>query len=139
MERARRVIDHLGMAYVPADPPYVLVVEDDAAIREALGQTLYDDGFVPLLASCGEEAVDFMNGASAPVLVVLDFGLPGMPSAELLARFKADANWASVPVLLISGNPKADIPGDMPVDEFLQKPFDVDALLRFAHGAVGAR
>lgn len=126
------------MAHVPADPPYVLVVEDDEGIREALGQTLYEDGFVPLLASSGEEAVDFMNGASAPVLVVLDFGLPGMPSSELLARFKADVNWSCVPVLLISGNPKDDIPRDMPVDEFLQKPFDIGALLRFARGAVRA-
>jgi CheY-like chemotaxis protein len=127
------------MATAHADPPYALVVEDNAAIREALGQTLYDDGFVPLLASSGEEAVDFMNGACAPALVVLDFALPGMPSSELLARFKADPRWARVPILLISATPQSDLPEGLPVDEFLQKPFDVGALLRFAHAAQASR
>ncbi len=121
------------------DPPYVVVVEDNAAIREAVGQALYGEGFVPLLASSGEEAMDFMGGASTPVLVVLDFGLPGLPSWELLAKFKAHARWAAVPVLLVSSAPQGQIPEDMPVDAFLQKPFDMELLLRFARASAGGQ
>jgi CheY-like chemotaxis protein len=120
------------MAYPNPDPCYVLVVDDNEAIREALGFALYRGGFVPLLASCGEDALGFMQGASVPVLIVLDVGLPGMPSSRLLRTIKGDARWARTPVVVISANPKEDVPADMVGDAFLQKPFEVDVLLRIA-------
>lgn len=90
----------LFMASTP-DPPYALVVDDDSDIRELLGEGLYRQGFVPLLASCGKEARDPMAGASAPAVIVLDYRLPDMLASELLEKFKADARWARARVLLI--------------------------------------
>ncbi len=125
------------MAHVP-DPQYVLVVDEDARLRDALGVGLYRQGFVPLLAASGEEALDLMGGASAPVLVVLEYRLAGLPSWELLSRFRADVRWAQARVLLVSAVPRAYLPLGLAFDAFLQKPFEVSALLRLARGVMAA-
>ena len=116
------------MALTP-DPPYALVVDDDPVSREVLGDALYRYGLVPLLASSGAEALDLLAGASAPVLIVLAFRLPDMPAADLLAKLRADARWAQARVLLTSAVPRAYVPRDMPIDGFIQSPFDVETLL----------
>lgn len=121
------------MVQAELDPRYVLVVDDDPASRETLGYALYRCGFVPLLASSGEEALDFMHGQSAPVLVVLDPRLQGMSLRALLAAFKGDARWARIPVVVVSEHDALDLPPDVSV-AFLRKPFDLQALLRLALG-----
>lgn len=47
------------------DPPYVLLVESDQALRERLGTALYASGFVPLLAADATDAVHYMAGVRA--------------------------------------------------------------------------
>jgi two-component system, chemotaxis family, sensor kinase CheA len=124
------------MAHYVPDPPYVLVVDDDRSTRELLGDALYREGLVPLLVSSGEEAMDMMRGASVPVLIVLELGLRGMRSWQLLAKLKADERWARTPAVLISSRPEADVPRDMPIEAFLRKPIDLDLLLRAARQAI---
>lgn len=124
------------MARCVPDPPYVLVVDDDRSTRELVGDALYREGLVPLLVSSGEEAVDMMRGASVPVLIVLELGLRGMRSWQLLAKLKADERWARTPTLLISSRPEAQVPQDMPIAAFLRKPIDVELLLRVAREAI---
>jgi len=125
------------MARTP-DPPYVLVIDDDLVSRGILGDALYRYGLVPLLASSGREAIDLIAGASAPVLIVLAFRLPDMPASELLAKLRADARWARARVLLTSALPRAYVPLDMRIDGFVQKPFDVESLLRATRAVMRA-
>ncbi len=47
------------------DPPYVLFVESDRALRERVGQALRAGGFVPLLAGDGHDALDYMAGTAS--------------------------------------------------------------------------
>ena len=77
-----------------------------------------------------------MAGASAPAVIVLDYRLPDMLASELLEKFKADARWARARVLLISGLPRAYISRDLPIDAFVQKPFDLETLLEVARAVM---
>jgi len=113
-------------AHIVPEPPYVLLVEANELLHESVGKALYASGFVPLLATDAAGALRYMAGASAPVLVILDLDSVEDP-AELLARFKADARWARIPVV-VTGTP-SELPGDLQVDGFLAKPFDAARLV----------
>jgi DNA-binding response OmpR family regulator len=115
------------------DPPYVLLVASERPLRERLGKALYAGGFVPLLATDAADAVRYMAGAGVPVLVILDLDLLGEP-AELLARFRADARWSRVPVV-VTGS-AAELPGDLKVDGVLPKPFDAERLVSLGRESI---
>lgn len=116
------------MARAP-EPPYAVIVDDDPASREMLGEALYRYGLVPLLVSSGAEAIELLAGASAPVLVVLASRPLDMPPAQLLAKLRVDERWARAHVLLAA--PAAgEVPDGMQVDGVIRKPFDGDSLFR---------
>ena len=114
-------------AHIVPDPPYVLLVEADLLLAESVGDALFDSGFVPLLATDATEALQYMAGTSAPVLIILDLDSVGDP-AELLARFRADARWSRVPIV-VTGT--AQLPGHVQVDGVMPKPFDAEKLVSF--------
>lgn len=116
-----------------SDPPYVLFVEADAPLRADVGEALYANGFVPLLAADAADAAHVTAGASVPVLVVLDLDLLGEP-AELLARLRADTRWETVPVIVTGST--AELPGQMQVDGLLPKPFELGRLVSLARQSV---
>lgn len=121
------------------DPSYALLVDDDPASRDILGEALYRYGFVPLFAATGAEAIELMAGASAPVLIVLASRLPDMPAAELLATLRVDDRWARARVLLTSHGPGSHVPEDMRVDGVIPKPLSGEALFRIMMTAEPAR
>ncbi|HPD17016.1 MAG TPA: response regulator [Planctomycetota bacterium] len=66
----------------------ILIIEDDRYQRLLLEEELASDGHFTFSASSGHEALERMK-ASAPDLVVLDIGLPGMDGIELLGKLLA--------------------------------------------------
>ena len=109
----------------------VLVVDDDADIRQTLEMTLQYEGFEVWTARSGAEALARLEQeASPPALVLTDVKMPGLDGLELLDRIAAGE--APPPVVLISGH------GDVPVAvdamqrgavNFLEKPLDEHRLL----------
>jgi DNA-binding NtrC family response regulator len=76
----------------------VLIVDDDAALRDGLAETVRDLGHVARLTASGRAALDVM--ASEPVdAVLLDLRMPGMDGIEVLRRVGAFANPPPVVVL----------------------------------------
>lgn len=118
--------------HIVPDPPYVLLVEADQPLRERLGMALYASGFVPLFATGAADAIDYMAGASVPVLVVLDLDSLGSEPDELLWRFKGDARWSRVPVVVTG----AGLTGDLRVEGALPKPFDAERLVSLGREAI---
>jgi DNA-binding response OmpR family regulator len=123
---------------LPSGKPSVLVVEDDEAIREALGILLADDYVVTCVERLSE-AREALRSPAPPALIVLDLTLRGEHGSELLAElaFVADAP----PVLVLSASrDAADVARDYDV-AFMRKPFDVPELLTAVAGAIakGAR
>jgi len=109
----------------------VLVVDDDAAVREGLLEFLRDEGYEALGAENGRRALDLLEEGEAPRLILLDLMMPVMDGWQFLAERARRAY--PTPVVLLSGlSFIRDAPG---VADFLCKPVDFaklrDCLDRF--------
>jgi CheY-like chemotaxis protein len=104
----------------------VLVVDDERAIRDFLGDVLTGEGYDVSTASDGHAALTQLATAP-PDLVLLDIMMPVLDGREVLRRMRADPRLSRVAVLVMSA---AADPGPLVgVDRFLPKPFDLDRLL----------
>ena len=106
----------------------ILVVDDEVAIRDALGRKLRRDGFNVFLAGNGIEGLRLYH-AERPDLVVLDIIMPEMNGSELAQRLRGRR--PGLKVLFVSGYTDATIFRHGLLAEganFLQKPFTPHAL-----------
>jgi len=76
----------------------ILVVDDEIQIRRALDINLRAHGYDVVLASTGEEALT-EAAASAPDLVLLDLGLPGLDGVDVIRGLRG---WTSIPIIVLS-------------------------------------
>jgi adenylate cyclase len=109
----------------------VLVVEDHKTMREAVRMMLEPEGFVVLEASDGNTALEAIR-RDPPEVVLLDYGIPGLDGAQVLARLKADPATAPVPVIVVTATgPEAKQEAlALGAAAFFTKPFSPAALLR---------
>lgn len=108
----------------------VLVVEDDASIREALSQVLKSDGHAVVTASHGAEALERLESGMRPGLIVLDVMMPVMDGPTFVAELRARPEWEGLPVLLLSAARDLEEQKGLDGYRFLKKPVDLEALLR---------
>jgi DNA-binding response OmpR family regulator len=105
----------------------ILVVDDEAAISEAVRARLSNEGFRVVLAADGPQALELAE-AEEPDLVVLDLMLPGMDGLEVCRRLQS-RRW--VPVLMLTARTEeADKVAGFAVgaDDYLTKPFSLREL-----------
>ena len=108
---------------------HILVVEDDPATREYLGEILQMEGFECMVCSTAEEASVLCNCWS-PDLAIVDINLPGKHGVTFSWEFKQQ--YPETPVLILSavlGQWDTDDLCDCGANAILQKPCQVDALL----------
>jgi len=80
----------------------ILVVEDDADLRENLCEVLELEGFRAVGVINGEEALRYLRAHALPCLILLDLMMPDMSGGEFRARQREDAQLAHVPVIVVS-------------------------------------
>jgi DNA-binding response OmpR family regulator len=102
--------------------PTILIVDDEAIVREVVGQYLEQDGFKVETAADGKEALTLFSSAR-PDLVLLDLMLPGVDGLEVCRRIRALSN---VPVIMLTA--KSDeidtiIGLGIGADDYVGKPF----------------
>jgi two-component system phosphate regulon response regulator PhoB len=120
--------------------PRVLVVDDEAPLRELIVVTL-GEAFECEEAADGETALAMIERAP-PDLVFLDVMLPGLSGIDVLRKVRADAALAEVAVVVVSAwQGPQDIAAALEsgADGFLEKPFRVDELASVARGLIGRR
>jgi CheY-like chemotaxis protein len=122
--------------------PRILVVDDDAAIREFLRDLLGSEGYEVEEAANGLEAVERVR-TNPPSAVLMDLMMPVLSGAEATSKLKSDPTTAAVPILAMSaGRNLATMANGVPADGFVSKPFDlsrlVEVLARHARPANGA-
>jgi two-component system, cell cycle sensor histidine kinase and response regulator CckA len=110
----------------------VLLVEDDATVRQMTRRALEEDGYRVLEAPNGLEAVDVLKSASGRIsLVLTDVVMPGMNGRDLAARISVLR--PGTPVLFTSGYTDGEIVrrGLLdPESAFIQKPFGPELIVR---------
>ena len=118
----------------------VLVVDDDAVIRQLICVNLELEGFEVHTAEDGQDALDKIREVD-PVVVTLDIMMPRLDGWETAARLRNDPETAHVKVILLSARAQeADLRRGhgIGVDAYLTKPFDpddlVEAVRRLANG-----
>jgi putative two-component system response regulator len=114
----------LDLGSSPPDRPTILVVEDDAHIRDVLSGLLATLGYRLLMAASAEQALDALNVVS-PDLVLTDVHLGAMSGVELCARLKADPRYELMPVVILTaiGDLEARVAGlAAGADDFFTKP-----------------
>ena len=108
--------------------PLILVVEDDAPVRNLITTTLKAHDYKFLTAQNGNNAI--MEASSHnPDIVLLDLGLPDMDGVEVIERIRT---WSEMPIIVISARSedKDKIDAlDAGADDYLTKPFSVEELL----------
>ncbi len=106
----------------------VLLVEDDAAVRELLSLVLADEHFHVVTAASGSEAIDRWHDVG-PDLVLLDLMLPG---ADGLTVCRAIRRTSDVPIIMLTAktDPVDVIVGlEAGADDYVTKPFEARVLL----------
>jgi two-component system nitrogen regulation response regulator NtrX len=107
----------------------ILVIDDEAGIRDSMRRTLEYQGYQFVGAATGQEGLALVEH-DPPDLVFLDIKMPGMDGLEVLERIKA-ANPA-VPVVMVSGHGTAQNAfeaRDKGASGFIEKPFSEPVLL----------
>jgi two-component system KDP operon response regulator KdpE len=106
----------------------VLVVEDDATLRRALGVSMRARGIDVLDVASGKDALTVVADARADI-VVLDLGLPDIDGIEVLERIRG---FSDVPVIVLTGHAQQAEKIrllDAGADDYITKPFDPEELL----------
>ncbi|GEM_PF-1847 len=114
-------MDHMGKG--GKRMPKVLVVDDDAHIRELVRLYLEDEGIEVVQKGNGAEALEYAENHS-PDLVILDIMMPRMDGWDLCAKLR---ELGDMPILMITakGEPADRIKGfKLGTDDYLAKPFD---------------
>jgi two-component system KDP operon response regulator KdpE len=108
--------------------PLILIVEDDAPIRNLITTTLKAHEYKYLTAQNGESAI--MQASSYnPDIVLLDLGLPDIDGVEVIKKIRT---WSEMPIIVISARSEDydKIEAlDAGADDYLTKPFSVEELL----------
>lgn len=110
-----------GTGRVPRGSETLLLVEDEATLRELTREVLEGLGYTVLEAAHGEDAIDVSRAHAGPIdLLLSDLVMPRMSGRELAQTLRASR--PQVRVLLVSGYAEETVAGDdMPI---LLKPFD---------------
>lgn len=114
------------------DDSFLLIIEDDPFVREALEDLLDAFGMQVAAADSGEQGVAFFQNRHREVdAVILDLGLRGMGGQDTLRALRQID--PSVKVILSSGYDQHEVFSQLQkqkVDGFLPKPYNADSLMK---------
>ena len=115
---------------LPGGSETILVVEDEASLRNSIKRILIRQGYTVLEARHGAEALQVMGETKRAIdLVMTDLTMPGMSGRELIPELQA---LSRPPRVLVMSGEQAVLRRDSlpPGTEFLEKPFTVEELLQ---------
>jgi two-component system, NtrC family, nitrogen regulation response regulator NtrX len=110
-------------------PARILLIDDDAGIRESMRMPLEYEGYEYSSSASAEEGITAIQRDS-PDIVFLDIKMPGMDGLEALTRIRAIDE--SLPVVMISAHGSASVGADATrrgAVDFIEKPFGAERLL----------
>src|ERR1700756_5945136 len=135
MSEAAVIMRHPGETHASC-AGVVLIIDDEAAIRESLETLLELEGYAVESASSGEEGVARLSDRSFD-LVLLDLALPDRNGIDLLAEIHAHDPQLSVIMITAYGTVENAVRAmQAGASNFVQKPWDNEKLLADVRAAV---
>ena len=110
---------------------FILIIEDEAPIREMLRFILTQAGFAVLEAEDGKKAMHLL-ASQIPDLILLDWMLPGMSGIDIARSLKSDQRTADIPLIMLTARAAEDnkIKGlEIGADDYIVKPFSPRELI----------
>lgn len=107
----------------------ILVVDDDADLRELMVLLLEGAGYRVQAARDGQEALDHV-AQEMPALILLDMKMPGMNGWQFAAAFRRQYGYRSPIIVVTAAEDVRKTAQEVEADGFLGKPFDLDDVLR---------
>lgn len=111
-----------------ADQKNILVVDDDANIRQLLRQQLEAEGYIIREAKDGIEAIAQVK-KSAPDLIILDVMMPEMNGFDVAAVLKNDPKTMGIPIIILSIVEDKERGYRLGIERYLMKPIETETLL----------
>jgi CheY-like chemotaxis protein len=108
----------------------ILVIEDDASIRELEKVALEFAGFHIHIAANGEEGLQLLQTVPSPCLILLDLMMPVMDGWEFVSRLECDPALCRIPVVVLTAFDEIGRP--IRARSVLKKPVDIDCLFEIA-------
>src|SRR3954469_6230783 len=118
-----------------ADPPLILVVDDEQSYRDALSIALQREGFLVETAADGPEAIARFD-ATKPALVLLDVMLPKISGVDVCRDLRARSR---VPIIMVTArNSEIDavVGLEIGADDYVTKPFRLRELIARVRAAL---
>jgi two-component system phosphate regulon response regulator PhoB len=109
----------------------ILIVEDEAAIRQMLSMVLTQEGYNSLEVANVGAAFEMLENLT-PDLILLDWMMPGLSGLEFTRRLKKTPNTRSIPIILLTAkSEEADkvTALDAGADDYITKPFSTPELI----------
>jgi signal transduction histidine kinase/DNA-binding response OmpR family regulator len=106
----------------------VLIIDDDAAVRDLVQRFLTKEGFRVAVAASGEEGLRLAKELR-PDAITLDVIMPGLDGWAVLSALKADTDLAEIPVIMLTLVDDRNLGYTLGATEYLTKPLDRERLL----------
>jgi CheY-like chemotaxis protein len=108
----------------------ILIVEDDPDVQVTLVDLLEDAGYPVDCAANGQEALNHLRRGTLPSVILLDLMMPVMDGYEFYDHLQANAEWATIPVLVVSAAARElNADSRLGAAPHVQKPFRAQQLL----------
>lgn len=108
----------------------IMIIEDDAAIRDSLQELLESEGYNVILAEHGQVALSFLETNQKLDAILLDLSMPVMDGKTFLREItRLFPALGRLPIIIMTAAGPGEIPRDYAKERVLRKPLDVDELI----------
>ena len=115
----------------------ILVIEDDADVRDAIAVALSIDNYLVQVAASREAALQII-ASNCPAVIILDWFMPGLPIEDFIPMVRSQC--ANSQVVLISASYKVkEKSQELGLPYHLAKPFEIDELLKIVSTCTQAK
>jgi signal transduction histidine kinase/CheY-like chemotaxis protein len=121
----------------PSDAPLILIIDDDATVREMVGRFLEREGFSVAKADGGKNGLRMARELD-PAAVTLDIMMPDLDGWTVLAAIKGDPDLADLPVVLMTIVDEKNRGYALGATEYLVKPVDRQKLIDVLRALCGS-
>lgn len=130
-EHLVEVLRSISKTQRKAEPPTILIVDDDESITKLFSSALSSEGYRILIATTGTEADQFLEIESIS-LVLLDLFLPDVDGRNVLVKIRKHARTSRVPILIITGHNSLATQKEcltLGADDLIEKPLEISKVV----------